>query len=331
MKAVVLEKTCNAKDLNVSEVAIPKIKPGYVLVKVLGFGLNRAELILREHEADESYINLPIIPGIECVGKIANSSDSIFKEGELVCALMKGMGRSFDGSYAEYVLLPTKNVFSVNEDILDYLALEELIAVPETYFTAWGSLFQSLKLNKNDTLLIRGGTSATGIASIQLAKSIGVSVIASSRNPEKLKFLEDEGVDLAILDDGEIYDKLSSNNSFYNINKVLELVGPATLKDSMKTLKNNGFICVTGVLGQEESIVNFDPIKYIPNGIFLSSFFSNYPSQDILNEIINHIIKYNIKPLVSKVFSLEEIANAHDFMENNEGFGKIIVLNDLKD
>ena len=101
MKAVVLEKTCNADELKVSEVEIPKVKDGWVLVRVLGFGINRAEVILRDYEADEYYIELPVIPGIECVGEVVDSSNTRFKNGDKIAALMGGMGRSFDGGYAK--------------------------------------------------------------------------------------------------------------------------------------------------------------------------------------------------------------------------------------
>lgn len=156
MKAVVLERTCKAEDLKVSKVEIPKVKKDWVLVKVLGFGINRAEVILRDHEADEDYIDLPVIPGIECVGEVVDASNTRFKNGDKIAALMGGMGRSFNGGYAEYALLPDKIVFRIDDNVFGNLTLEEIIAVPETYFTAYGSI-KSLNLNKEDTLLIRGG------------------------------------------------------------------------------------------------------------------------------------------------------------------------------
>lgn len=155
MKAVVLERTCKAEDLKVSKVEIPKVKKDWVLVKVLGFGINRAEVILRDHEADEDYIDLPVIPGIECVGEVVDALNTRFKNGDKIAALMGGMGRSFNGGYAEYALLPDKIVFRIDDNVFGNLTLEEIIAVPETYFTAYGSI-KSLNLNKEDTLLIRG-------------------------------------------------------------------------------------------------------------------------------------------------------------------------------
>ncbi len=181
MKAVVLTKTCKAVDLHLSKVPIPSVKPGWVLVKVKAFGVNRSELFLRSYEANAPYIKLPRIPGIECVGEIADASDSSFRKGQRVIALMGGMGRSFDGGYAEYALLPISQVFKVDTD----LSWIELAAVPETYFTAYGSLFDCLQLIYTDTLLIRGATSALGLAAMQFAKSIGCTVFASTRNKEK--------------------------------------------------------------------------------------------------------------------------------------------------
>ena len=317
MKAVVLKKTCKADELKVDEVDIPEIKDDWILVKVLGFGINRAEVILRDYEADEDYIDLPVIPGIECVGEVINPSNTNFKTGDKIVALMGGMGRSFDGSYAEYALLPEKIVFKISSDVFNELTLDEIIAIPETYFTAFGSV-KSLKLKQNDSILVRGATSALGLTAIQLAKAIGCEVIATSRNDDRFCKLKETGADRCIVDDGDLSSKISCD-------KVLELIGPKTLEDSMKTLNKNGICCVTGVLGGVEYMPEFDPIKVIPNDTFLTSFFSNYPTQEIIDELFDFIIQNNIKPNISKVFTdLSEISKAHELMESNNAHGNII-------
>ena len=114
MKAVVLERACSACELRLSDVAIPSVIQGWVLVKVKAFGINRSELYMRTVEADSPHIELPRIPGIECAGEVAEPSDSGLARGQRVVALMGGMGRSFDGSYAEYALLPRSNVFTAD-------------------------------------------------------------------------------------------------------------------------------------------------------------------------------------------------------------------------
>ena len=320
MKAVVLYKTCSPEELKISEVPVPAVKPGWVLIRVKAFGLNRSELIMRAYEADAPYIKLPRIPGIECAGEIDDPSDSNFIKGQRVVALMGGMGRSFDGSYAEYTLVPSKNVFKVDT----ILGWEELAAIPETYYTAYGSLFESLQLKPEDTLLIRGGTSALGLSAIQLAKSVGATVLASTRNENKGDLLKRQGADNVIIDDGTIREQLFS---LYpdGVKKVLELIGPATLLESAGLLSHRGIICSTGVLGEKGVLNNFDPIKDLPSGVYLTGFFSNYPAQILINNIFEHLNKFKLHPVISKVFSLNEIGLAHALMENNTANGKVVV------
>ena len=330
MKAVVLEKTCKAKDLKVSQIAIPKVEKDKVLVKVKGFGINRSEIILRDHEADEDYITLPRVPGIECIGEIADPSNSSFEKGDTVACLMGGMGRTFNGSYEEYALIPIKNTFKIQDATLESLSLEEIISIPETYFTAFGSLYECLDLKSTDTLFIRGGTSALGISAIQLAKATGSRIIATSRNEEGIEKLNGLDIDKAIIDDGEIGEKVLKTCP-EGVEKILDLIGPSHMKDTMNALKFRGILCVTGILGGVEYIENFDPITDVPNGKYLTGFFSNYPTQKTIDRMFEFIIKNEIKPDIAVVFNdLEDIPKAHMLMESNKAQGKIIFkLDDL--
>jgi NADPH:quinone reductase-like Zn-dependent oxidoreductase len=272
-----------------------------------------------DYEADEDYINLPVIPGIECVGEVVDPSDDPFEKGDKVVALMGGMGRTFDGSYCEYALLPKKNVFKIKENVFDSLSLEEIIAIPETYFTAYGSI-EGLQLKKDDSILIRGATSATGITAMQLAKAIGATVIATSRDESRFEMLKDNGADEVLVDDGKLEEKIPDG-----VDKVLELIGSKTLEDSMKCLREFGICCNTGILGGMEYVPEFDPIKTIPNNRYLTSFFSNYPTQEIMDRLFQFVIDNDISPKIGKIFTdLDEISQAHKLMESNEAQGKII-------
>lgn len=320
MKAVVLTQTGTPDVLRISEVPIPEVKPGWVLIKVKAFGLNRSELMMREYEANAPYIQLPRILGIECVGEIADGSDTGFQKGQKVVALMGGMGRSFDGSYAEYTLLPAKNVFSVESD-LDRV---ELAAIPETYYTAWGSLFESLLLKSDDILLVRGGTSAAGLAAIQLAKTTGATVLASTRKEEKAALLLETGADHVLIDNAKLKQQLF--NLFpKGITKVLELIGPVTLFESLSLVRKHGIVCMTGILGKKGSIENFYPIKDIPSGVYLTGFVSNTPTQTAIDTLFSLIKKHQLKPRIAAIFPLEEIAKAHQLMEDNGANGKVII------
>ena len=317
MRAIIIEKCCKAEDLKVSDIPVPQVRLGWVLVKVHAAGLNHSEAILRMYEANNDYINTPIVPGIECVGEVVDPSDSGLVKGDKVIALMGGMGRSFNGSYAEYALLPTKNVFKVNTN-LDWISLA---AIPETYYTAYGSLIECLMLSADDTLLVRGATSTVGQAAIQLAKAIGATVIAAARRESSFEKLKDIGADYCIIDDEHI----SHQSLPMRPNKVLELIGAKTLHDSMLTVSHPGYVCNTGILGNVFTIEHFDPIKYIPNGVFLTGFFSNFPTQETIDSLFHLIAEADIKPLYSKVFALDDIVEAHTLLEKGGAGGKIVI------
>ena len=313
MKAVVLMEPTPAENVVLSEVSIPQARPGWVLVKVKAFGLNHSEQILRLSEIKADYINKPIIPGIECVGEVADPSDSSFHEGQKVVALMGGMGRSFNGSYAQYALLPASHVFPVETE----LSWAEVAAVPETYFTAWGSLFECLGLSKNDTLLVRGGTCALGYAAIRLAKALGCRVIATTHRESKLPLLKE--ADKTVLDTGTLA------GSFQGVTKALELVGPKTLRDTLHCVEKGGVVCDTGILGGVYALNGFDPIKEIPNGVYLTGFFSNYPTRQTMTDIFSFLSDHQITPEVGAVYPFEEISKALFDMDHHKVDGKIVV------
>lgn len=313
MKAVIIDKVTPAANIRISEVEIPKIKPGWVLIKVKAFGLNYSEKILRLEEINESYIQKPVIPGIECVGIIENPSDSNFQKGQKVISLMGGMGRSFNGSYCQYAILPAHHVFSVESN----LTWEQLAAIPETFFTAWGSLFECLQLKQTDKLLVRGATCALGYAAIQIAKAIGCKVVATTHKESKLKYISN--ADEQILDEGILTGKIKG------ITKALDLVGPKSLKDSLTTVEKGAIVCNTGILGGVYELNNFDPIKDIPNGVYLTGFFSNYPTQQIIDDIFNFINKKNIIPNFVNVFDFKNIKDAITAQDTGTVNGKIVV------
>ena len=313
MRAVVLRQVTEGKDIVLSEIPVPRVYPGWVLVKVKAFGMNHSEQILRLSEIKASYIQKPIIPGIECVGEIIDPSDSDLPIGQKVFALMGGMGRSFNGSYAEYALLPRRNVFTVDSD----LPWEALGAIPETYFTAWGSLFECLHLTEEDTLLIRGATCALGYASLQIAKALGSKVIATTHRENKLSFISE--ADETLIDDGKLTGKV------HGVTKALDLIGPRNLKDTLTAMETGGIVCQTGILGGVYALNGFDPIKDIPNGVYLTEFYSNYPSQKTIDDILSFINTKNLIPTYGKVFDFVDIRDAIMAQDERKINGKIVV------
>ena len=313
MKAVVLDKITEGKDIVLSEVPVPEVRQGWVLIKVKAFGLNHSEKLLRLNEIRADYIKKPVIPGIECVGEVIDPSDTDLTAGQKVVALMGGMGRSFDGSYAEYALLPRRIVFKIESD----LPWDMLGAVPETYFTAWGSLFECLQLKKEDTLLIRGATCALGYAAIQIAKALGCHVIATTHREDKLPLIAK--ADEAVIDDGRLTGKV------HGVTKALDLIGPRNLKDTLTAVENGAIVCQTGLLGGIYTLNGFDPIKDIPNGVYLTGFFSNYPTQQVMDKIFTFLNEKKLVPVSGKVFGFDEIREAVISQDEGKIKGMIIV------
>ena len=185
MKAVVIHQAGGPESLVIEERPVPQAKPGWVLLQVKAFGLNRSELFTRQGHSPT--VTFPRILGIEAVGVVIEAPGSRFEAGQTVATAMGGMGRNFDGSYAEYTLVPAVQVQAINTT----LPWSTLGALPEMIQTAWGSLNSSLHLKNGQTLLIRGGTTSVGLAAAVLAKKQGATVISTTRNPKsKLMLLE---------------------------------------------------------------------------------------------------------------------------------------------
>ncbi len=309
--------------MRLTELPVPEVRPGWVLVKVKGFGLNHSEVLLRQFEVAQSYINKPIVPGIECVGEVVDPSDSGLKVGQRVIALMGGMGRSFNGSYAEYALLPASHVFAVNSQ-LDWA---ELAAIPETFYTAYGSLVMSLQISAADTLLIRGGSSTVGIAAIQLAKAVGAKVVATTRSERKGELLREYGADDVVLE-GDDFRRRFLAKYPEGATKVLELIGASTLRESLRLTAYHGIVCHTGLLGGVYGLKSFDPIKEVPTGVYLTGFYSNNPTQEQIDGMMRLIEKGHIHPVIAQTFPLSRIADAHLLAEQRGQIGKIVVIPD---
>ena len=313
MRAVVLEGITSAEQIALTERPVPQARPGWVLVKVEAFGMNHSEQILRQSEIEAAYIQKPVIPGIECVGTVADASDSDLRVGARVAALMGGMGRSFDGSYAEYALLPARNVFAVDSD-LPWTALG---AMPETYYTAWGSLMNCLRLEPEDTLLVRGATCALGYAAVQLAKAMGCRVVATTHRAEKLPLLNE--ADEALLDEGELAGRVKGAN------KALELVGPRTLLDTLRAMPSGGVVCNTGVLGGAFALRAFQPIQQIPTGVYLTSFHSNWPTRRDMDALFAYMKAHDLAPKLGRAFDFAENRKAVRAQDEGSVNGKIVV------
>ncbi|MDX6351520.1 MAG: NADPH:quinone reductase [Streptomyces sp.] len=320
MRAIVLDAPGPADALAIRELPIPTPQPGWVLIRVKAFGLNRSELHTRLGLADG--VTFPRVPGIEATGVVAECPGGEFAAGQQVVAMMGGMGRTFDGGYAEYTCVPAGQVIAFRSE-LDWSTLG---AVPEMLQTSYGVLTVGLDAQPGQSILIRGGTSSIGMATAVLAKQRKMTVLSTTRSPGKAAALTAVGVDHVLIDDGEVAAQVRAILP-EGVDTALELVGTPTLRDTLRATRVHGVVCFAGMLSNEWTVKDFYPLDYIPSGVRLSTYGGDardLPAR-VLQDFLDAVAAGDTTVPIDHVYGFDRIVEAHTAMENGSAKGKLVV------
>jgi len=323
MKAVVLDAPGPPEALQIRDVPVPTPRQGQVLIKVVAFGLNRSELHTRLGLAEG--VTFPRILGIEATGTVAACPGGEFRVGQQVATMMGGMGRTFDGGYAEYTCVPADQVVPFSSN-LDWATLG---ATPEMLQTAYGSLTIGLDAQPGQSILIRGGTSSVGMATAALAKRRNMIVLSTTRSHSKIEALTKIGVDHVLIDDGLIAEKAREIVPS-GIDTALELIGTPTLPDTLAATRLHGVVCFTGMLSNEWTVRDFYPIDYIPRGVRLTAYTGEARDlpPHVLQDFLDAVAAGEAVIPLYRAYRLDQIRDAHAEMEAGSATGKIVVLAD---
>jgi NADPH:quinone reductase-like Zn-dependent oxidoreductase len=323
MRAIVIQSFGGPEQLAIKDLPVPEPQLGQVLIEVKAFGVNHAETHMRRGE----WAQASKVSGIECVGLVKADPTNQFRPGQKVAAFMGGMGRTINGSYAEFTCVPATNVVAFDSE----LPWEELAALPESYATAWACLFHNLGLAAGQTLLIRGATSALGQAAVNIAAHAGATIVATTRSPARIDGLKQLGANQVLLEEPMLSAKIRESYPA-GLDAALDLVGNSTLLDSLGCVRRHGRLCLAGWLGGLAPIAAFNPLLQMPVGVHFSLFGSfmfglpGFPLSEIpLQTIVQRAAAGVYKAKPSKVFVFEEIQEAHRLMESNRANGKIVV------
>ena len=321
MRAVVVEAPGAPEVLQLQELPRPAAAPGQVLIRVKAFGLNRSELHFRQGLAYSG--DFPRVPGIEASGVVEEAPGGEFAHGQQVVTMMGGMGREFDGGYAEFVVVPASQVIAFHSD----LPWEIIGGVPEMLQTAYGSLSVGVQAKDGDSLLIRGGTSSIGLAIAVLAKRRGMTVLSTTRNESRRDLLKSVGVDHVLIDDGELAPSVRKVMPG-GVDGAVELVGVNVMRDTLRAVRTGGVVCFTGMLSDQWTIDQFYPMDWLPNGVRLTAYSgeaADLPAE-VLQEFLDDVAAGHASVPVGTTYRMEDIVRAHRDLEANAIGGKAVVL-----
>lgn len=324
MRAVIITRPGGAEVLEVQERPKPEPGVGQIRVRVRTSALNRADLLQRAG-------NYPVppgvpadMPGMEYAGEVEalGASASMWKIGDRVMGIIGGAGQ------AEYLCVHEREAMPVPKA----MSWEDAGAIPEVFLTAYDALFNRLALNTGETVLIHAVGSGVGTAALQIARAAGARVVGTARSPDKLERAKKLGLDVAIDSSrGDWAARVEVAIGAERVDALLDLVGGSYLEGNLRVLTLRGRIVVVGLTAGASSPFNMS-VLLRKRLTIVGTMMRSRPleekislARDFAERGVPLFESGRLKPVVDRVFGFDEIRAAHQLMESNDTFGKIVL------
>ena len=326
MKAVYVREFGGVENLEIREVENPPQPSGKeVLVNVKASALNRADLLQRRglYPAPKDFPER--ILGLEFAGEVAEIGENVsdFKIGERVFGITAG------GAQAEFLLTDESLLARIPEN----LSFAEAAAVPEAFITAHDAIFTSGELKAGETLLIHAVGSGVGLAALQLAKARNIKTIGTSRTADKLEKCREFGLDeaIAVLDETNFAEIIKEKNQGRGVDVILDLVGAKYFQPNLESLNLKGRLVLVGTTGGGRAELNYGSVMSKRLKI-IGTVLRSRPTPEkavatrkFAEEVVPLLADGKIRPNIDKIFKMQQIREAHEYLESNASFGKVVL------
>lgn len=324
MRAIVIKRPGGPEVLTLDQVDEPVPGKGEVLVRIHATGVNRADVMQRMGRYPSPADSPPDIPGLEFAGVVAALGPDVDQHalGDKVFGLAGG------GTYADYVLVHQRCLARTPAN----LSFVEAASIPEVFTTAYDAMISQCKLLSGETVLVHAVGSGVGIAALQLAKLFGATVIGTARSEDKIEAARKYGLDHGILvRDGKFASQVQDITGGAGVNVIMELVGGSYVSEDMHCAANKGRIIVVGLLAGLHAEIDFGLVlrkRLMLKGTTLRMRPLEekiIAAQLLQNQIAPLFEKGLLKPIIDKVWPLSAADQAHEYMDKNQNFGKIVL------
>lgn len=321
MKAIQVQKLGGPEALELTQLPKPTPKAGQLLIRVQAVGLNFADILSVAGEY-LTRTKVPMIPGMEFAGRVEAVGEGVseYQPGELVAAL----GGS--GAFAEYATVGTRSVLPVPPN----LSAAEAAALPVSYYTAYFALHTQGQAKPGEWVVVQAAAGALGTATIQVAKAMGLKVIALASSEEKLELCRSLGADVTLLNTrDDLVDAVKKATDGKGADLITEVVGGPQFEQTLKMLAYRGRVLVIGSASRE--MAQMYPVALMRAnqsviGVWLTPFLSDAAEVGAASQFLAPLLASGqIKPVVGERFSLEEAAKAFEFVLSRKNTGKVII------